>query len=226
MKKISTFNRPRPVIELEGTPFYVDAQMLYLFEVGNADNRIDTGEARCFNDRIELWYDPTIKNVYQGSYEKFPPEHVHIYYFHSFDALDPTGATARLDELNPEWRSAFRSGLPVIDIAGEKFYVDKKDSCFYEVNNCWNWIMFKDITCRKNKKGLLINLTVYNIAFPHEVDAVRHWEKLHDDIVFIPVIQGKRVKKIINRYFRQNKTPPSPIIKMPVRMRRTPFVIG
>jgi hypothetical protein len=226
MKEISGYSRPRPVIELSGTPFYVDAQWLYLIEVGNADNRIDTGEARCYNDHIELWYDPNIKNVYQGSYEKSPPEHIHNYWFHSFDALDPTGAAARLDELNPEWRSAFRSGLPVIDIAGRKFYVDKKDSCFYEVNNCWNWIRFKDINCRKKKRGLLINLAVHNIAFLHEVDAVHHWVKLHNDIVFVPVIQGKRVKKIINRYFLQHKIPPSPSIKMPVRMRRMPFVIG
>ena len=226
MKTISNYRRPRPVIELGGTPFYVDAQKLYLFEVGNADNRIDTGEVRCYNDRLELWYDTNIKNVYQGSYDKSPPEHVLVYWFHSFDALDPTGAAARHDELNAEWRDEFRTGMPVIDIAGREFYVDKKDSCFYEVNNCWNWIRFKDITCRKKEKGLLINLAVHNLAFPHEVDAVRHWVKLHDDIVFVPVIQSKRVKKIIKRYFQQNKVSPPPTIKIPIRMRRMPFVIG
>lgn len=35
MKQISAYTRPRPVIELEGTPFYVDAQWLYLVQVGN-----------------------------------------------------------------------------------------------------------------------------------------------------------------------------------------------
>jgi hypothetical protein len=225
MKEISTYCRPRPVIELGGIPFFVDAQKLYLIEVGNADNKIDTGEVRCYNDRLELWYDTSIKNVYQGLYEKSPPEHVLIYWFHSFDALDPAGAAARLDELNPEWRHEFRSDLPVIDIAGRKFYVDKKDSCFYEVNNCWNWIRFKDICCYKKKKGLLINLAVHNLAFLHEVDTVRHSGKLHVDIVFVPVIQGKRVKKIFNRYFHRNKVPPCPTIKVPIRMRRLPFVI-
>ncbi|MBK0380101.1 hypothetical protein [Mucilaginibacter segetis] len=205
MKQISACTRPRPVIELDNTPFYVDAQWLYLVQVGNPDNRIDMHEARSFKSHVELWYDPSIKNAYQGSHSDPPPEHILNYWFHSFSALDPAGAAARLDELNPEWRSENHTGLPVIDIAGKLFYVDKKDGCFYEVNNCWNWISFNDIACRKKMKGLYINLNSHNTAFPHELNAVRSLTSLPDHLFFAPIPNRRTVKKIIEKYLQRNK---------------------
>jgi hypothetical protein len=205
MKEPSTYERPRPVIELAGTPFYVDAQWLYFIEVGCPDNKIDMGETCGYKDHIELWYDPTIKNAYQGCHQGTPPEHILVYWFHSFDALDPVGAEARLDELNPDWRTVFDHGLPVINIAGRQFYVDKKNKCFYEVNNSWNWIWFKEVVFRNHIKGLYINLSCHNIPFPHELDTGSPAARLPDHIVFAPIPKGTRAAKIINRFMRRKK---------------------
>src|SRR5260221_3573946 len=149
MKQLSIYSRPRPVIQLGDTLFFVDAQWLYLFEVDNPENKIDMHETRSFKDHIELWFDPSTKNIYKGSFAVTAPDHVLVYWFYSFSALDPAGEAAKLDELNPEWRKDFNLSLPLAEIAGKHFFVDKGDSCFYEVNNCWNWISFKDIINRK-----------------------------------------------------------------------------
>ncbi|MDB5087873.1 MAG: hypothetical protein JWR09_1867 [Mucilaginibacter sp.] len=205
MNIVNTNTRPRPVIELDGTPFYVDAQWLYLIQVGNPDNRIDMQEACSYKDHMELWYDPTIKNVFLGSHREPPPEHIQIYWFHSFNAFDPVGAAALLDELNPEWRSACKTDLPIIAIAGRQFYVDKEDECFCEVNNCWNCISFKDIVRRKKINGLYINLNTHNTAFLHELDDATSLASLPNHIVFAPVANGRKAKKSIEKNLRQNK---------------------
>ncbi|WP_374949802.1 hypothetical protein [Mucilaginibacter sp.] len=203
MEQISVYTKPRPVIQLGETSFYVDAQWQYLIEVENPENQIDMGEARSFKDRIELWYDPLIRNCYNGPFVATPPEHIHIYWFHSFSALDPAGEAAKLDELNPEWRVESDIKLPLAEIAGRYFFVDKKYSCFYEVNNCWNSISFKEITCRKKAKGFFINRTYFNTAFPHEIAAASKAPLWPEHIIFAPIKGGAKVNKIINGYLRR-----------------------
>jgi len=205
MKQISAFTRQRPVILLGETPFFVDAQWLYLFEVGNPENKIDMHEARSFEDHIELWYDPSIKNCYKGSHAETPPEHILVCWFHSFSAIDPAGEAAKLDELNPEWRKEFNMKLPLAEIAGKHFFADKGDSCFYEVNNCWNWISFKDIVSRKKTKGFFINMTYHNIAFPHEIATASKSPVWPEHIIFAPITGGAKVHKVIDRYLQRNK---------------------
>lgn len=203
MKQISVYTRPRPVIQLGDTSFFVDAQWQYLLEVANPENRIDMHEARSFKDHIELWYDPFIKNSYKGPFGETPPENILVYWFHSFSALDPDGEAAKLDELNPEWRNQFDTSLPIAEIAGKHFFVDKGDSCFYEVNNCWNWIGFKDIVSRKKGKGFFINLVHHNTAFPHEMLAASKSPVWPEHIIFAPINGEPKVHKIIKRYLRR-----------------------
>ncbi|MFD1257728.1 hypothetical protein ACFQ3S_13045 [Mucilaginibacter terrae] len=121
MKQITAYKRPRPVIQLGDTLFYVDAQSLYFIEVADPENKIDMGEARSFKDHIELWYDPAIRNNYKGPFAETLPENILVYWFHSFSALDPDGENAKLDELNPEWRIASDIRLPLAEIAGRYF---------------------------------------------------------------------------------------------------------
>ncbi|MFA6082801.1 hypothetical protein [Mucilaginibacter sp.] len=204
MKKIRAYTRPRPVIQLGDTLFFVDAQWLYFIEVANPENKIDMGEARSFKDHIELWYDPLIKNCYNGPIVETPPENILVYWFHSFSALDPVGEAAKLDELNPQWRVKSDIKLPLAEIAGRYFFVDKKYSCFYEVNNCWNSISFQEITCRKKAKGFFINQTYQNTAFPHEMAAASKAPIWPEHIVFAPINGGAKVHKIVNRYLRRN----------------------
>jgi len=203
MEQISVYTRPRPVIQLGETSFFVDAQWQYLIEVENPENKIDMGEARCFKDHIELWYDPLIRNRYSGPFVETPPEHIHIYWFHSFSALDPAGEAAKLDELNPQWRVKSDIKLPLAEIAGRYFFVDKKYSGFYEVNNCWNSISFKEITCRKKAKGFFINLIYHNTAFPHEIAAASKAPIWPEHIVFAPINGGTKVHNIINGHLKR-----------------------
>jgi hypothetical protein len=206
MTLTTAYPRARPVIELAGTPFYVDAQWLYLIEVGNPENKIDFQETRALKGEIALWYDTTTKNVYQGSDNHLPHEQVHIYHFHSLSAFDPVGAAALLDELNPEWRADFDPNLPVINIAGREFYVDEKFKCFYEVNNWWNVINFDAITSRNKVRGLFINLYIHNTAFPDELNLAFAAPTWPDNIIFVPLSKKKKGKKKAYRYFRRNKS--------------------
>jgi hypothetical protein len=203
MKQISVYTRPRPVIRLGDTLFYIDTQWNYFIEVANPANKIDMGEARSFKDHIELWYDPKIKNCYNSPFTESPPENILVYWFHSFSALDPDGEAAKLDELNPEWRIESDIRLPLAEIAGRYFFLDKKYNCFYEVNNCWNSISFKEITCLKKAKGFFINLTYHNTAFPHEITAASKSPVWPEHIVFAPINGGAKVHKIVNRYLRR-----------------------
>lgn len=202
MNKISAYTRPRPVINLGDTPFFIDAQWLYLLEVADIENKIDIHEMRSFKDHIELWYDPSIKNSYKGPFADTPPENILVYWFHSISALDPHGEAAKLDELNPEWQVASDIRLPLAEIAGRYFFVDKKYNCFYQVNNCWNSISFKEITCRRKAKGLFINLTYHNTAFPHEIAAASKSPVRPAHIVFAPINGGAKVHKIINQFLK------------------------
>jgi len=160
------------------------------------------GEARSFKDHIELWYDPSNKNSYKGPFGETPPENILVYWFHSFSALDPDGEAAKLDELHPEWRIASDIRLPLAEIAGRYFFTDKKCNCFYEVNNCWNAISFKEITCRKKADGFFINLRDHNTAFPHEMLAASKSPVWPEHIVFAPINGEPKVHKIIKRYLR------------------------
>ena len=203
MKQICVYTSPRPVIQLGETSFFVDAQWQSLIEVGDHENKIDMGEARSFKDHIELWYDPLIRNCYSGPFAEIPPENIQVYWFHSFSALDPEGEAAKLDELNPEWRVKSDMKLPLAEIAGRYFFVDKKYSCFYEVNNCWNSISFNEITSRKKAKGFFINRTYHNTAFPHEIAAASKAAIWPDNIIFAPINGGAKVDKIIHGYLRR-----------------------
>ncbi|MFA6084752.1 hypothetical protein [Mucilaginibacter sp.] len=205
MEQISVYTRSRPVIQLGETSFFVDAQWQYLIEVGDTENKIDMGEARSFKDHIELWYDPLIRNCYSGPFAGIPPENIQVYCFHSFSALDPAGEAAKLDELNPQWRVGSDIKLPLAEIAGRYFFVDKKYSCFYEVNNCWNSISFNEITSRKKTKGFFINLIYHNTAFPHEISAASKAPIWPENIVFAPIKGGAKVHKIINGYLKRNQ---------------------
>jgi len=203
MKPVSVYARPRPVIQLGETLFYVDAQWQYFIEVSNPGNKIDLGEARSFKDHIELWYDPLIKNCFNGPFSETPPESILVYWFHSFSALDPDGETAKLDQLNPAWRIESDIRLPLAEIAGRYFFVDKKYHCFYEVNNCWNSISFNEITCRQRAKGFFINSIYHNTAFQHEIEAASKLPVWPEHIVFAPINGAPEVHKIIKRYLQR-----------------------
>jgi len=208
MNKVSEFKRPRPVIELDGTPFYIDANDRKLIQVGNPENQMDCLEMRSCNDHLELWYDPATRNIHTGNYREAPPNHVQIYYFDSIDALDPAGAYDRLDELNPEWRSDLPITVKGIDIAGKQFFVDEEDSCFREINNWWNAIGFYHIMKKKNRFGLFINSNFHNVAFSYELPLKHAMQEWPPHIVFAKLPKNRKLEKLIKRYISQTKTEP------------------
>jgi hypothetical protein len=206
MKNANTYTRPRPVIELDGTPFYIDGDSRKLIEVGNPENEIDCLEMRSGGDNMELWYDPTSKNIYKGNYLEAPPAHIKVYEFYSISALDPVGAYRRLDELNPAWRSELPQTVPGIDIAGKQFFVDEKDGCFREINNWWNDIGFYHIMRKDDRYGIYINLDYHNVAFASEIPPQHSMEDLPKHIVFALLPKTRKLKNVIRRHIRNTKT--------------------
>jgi hypothetical protein len=208
MKKVCTYARPRPVIELDGTAFYIDADNRKLIQVGDPENEMDCLEMRSFGDHLELWYDPLIKNIYRGDHGETLPEHIQVYWFDSIDALDPAGASRRLDELNPDWRSELPNNVKGIDIAGRQFFVDKEDGCFREINNIWNSIGFYHIMRENKRFGLYINLDNHNVAFSYDLPLKHSLDELPGHIVFAKLPKSAKLKKVIKRYIRQTKKEP------------------
>jgi hypothetical protein len=205
MNRFSTYTRPRPVIELDGTAFYIDGNNRKLIQVGNPENEIDCLEMRAGGDNLELWYDPETKNLHTGNYRDAPPAHIKVYEFYSISALDPVGAYRRLDELNPEWRADLPETVPGIDIAGKQFFVDEKDGCFREINNWWNDIGFYHIMKKDGVYGIYINLDYHNVAFADAMPPKHSNEALPKHIVFALLPKTRSLKKVIKRFIRQTK---------------------
>jgi len=91
MDTTGNYDGPSPVIELEGTPFYVNGYLMALVQVDEPDNQIGLFDMLCLEDHYELWYDTQTKNVYDGLVTGLIPEQVKLFWFYPFDAMDPAG---------------------------------------------------------------------------------------------------------------------------------------
>ncbi|MFD1256938.1 hypothetical protein ACFQ3S_09030 [Mucilaginibacter terrae] len=63
----SEYYGPFPVLELEGTQFYINAFLHELIQVDNEQNRMDWYRDMLYlEEHVEVWYDPHTKNVLRG----------------------------------------------------------------------------------------------------------------------------------------------------------------
>src|ERR1700722_7623892 len=130
MEKTESYNGPFPVLDLEGTSFYVNGYLMALVQVDDPDNQIELFDMLCLEDHYELWYDTETKSGYHGLVRGEIPEQVKLFWFYPFDAMDPQGRNASLNETHPGWQKDFPEDLPVIDIAGKDFFVDEGRKAF------------------------------------------------------------------------------------------------
>jgi hypothetical protein len=206
MKKTDDYNGPFPVIELEGTSFYVNGYLMELVQVDNQENRIDIFDIMCFEDHYELWYDMETKSAYESPVIWQIPEHVKLFWLYPFDAMDPQGRNARLDQTQPDWRKGFPIDLPVIKIAGKDFFVDEKRNAFRDTVNCWNRISFTDVFKHNNKMGVYIDTRIAQVPFPHEFDPYHPPVELPEHIVFAEVPDGHHLAFMLNEWNRDKHT--------------------
>ncbi|NHA05486.1 hypothetical protein G7092_16875 [Mucilaginibacter sp. HC2] len=200
MKQENNYKGPFPVIELEGTPFFVNGYLMALVEVDRPENQIDLFDMMCLEDHYELWYDTETKQVYDGPLTGQIPEQVKLFWFYPFDAMDPQGRNTKLDEIKPGWRKDFQTDLPVIQIAGKDFFVDEKRKAFRDTENCWNMISFADVFKRGGKTGIYIDTRVTQVPFLHEFDPYHAPEELPEHIVFAGVPDGQHLAFLLNEW--------------------------
>ena len=187
MEKAENYNGPFPVVELEGTSFYVNGYQMALVQVDDPDNLIEMFDMFCLEDHYELWYDTESKSVYDGPLTGEIPDHVKLYWFYPFDAMDPDGRNARLNETHPGWQKDFPVDLPIIKIAGKDFFVDEGRKAFRDTGNCWNRISFADVFINNGRTGVYIDTRVLQVPFPHEFDCYEPPDQLPVHIVFAEV---------------------------------------
>ncbi|WDF77039.1 hypothetical protein PQ469_24455 [Mucilaginibacter sp. KACC 22773] len=200
MENSNVYEGPFPVVELEGTSFYVNGYLMALVQVDNAENQIGLFDMFCLEDHYELWYDRKTKQVYDGSLVGEIPEQVKLFWFYPFDALDPAGRNKRLDEIRPGWRQDFPTDLPVIRIAGKDFFVDERRNAFRDTENCWNRISFADVFKRDGKTGIYIDTQVTQVPFLHELNPYDLPDKLPEHIVFAEVPDGHHLAFLLNEH--------------------------
>jgi hypothetical protein len=205
MKEVKSYNGPFPIIELEGTQFYVNGYLNELVQVDNPDNRIDMFDMIHLEDHVELWYDPETKNVYDGLHNGAIPGHVKLFWFYPFSAMDPLGTNARLDESDPGWRKNFPTDLPIVNISGKDFFVDEKCKAFRDIENCWNMISFADVIKHNGKTGIYIDTRVVQVPFPHEFDSYHPPDVLPEHIVFAEVPDGQHLAFLLHEYNNQKQ---------------------
>ncbi len=58
--------RQLPIIELDGTPFYIDIRLQEFRQVGNLSNSIAFSELIEENDHYILFYNKSTKNIFEG----------------------------------------------------------------------------------------------------------------------------------------------------------------
>ncbi|NHA03254.1 hypothetical protein G7092_05595 [Mucilaginibacter sp. HC2] len=206
MKKTDDYNGPLPVVELEGTSFYVNGYLMALVEVANPDNQITMYDLMCLDDHVELWYDPLTKNAFGGPLVGILPDRVKLFWLYPFDALDPLGKNAWMDEFRTGWREHYPSDLPVVQIAGKDFFIDEKRNTFRDTENYWNQIKFADVFKHNGKTGVYIDTTVLQVPFPHELDPYHPPAKLPEHIVFAEVPDGHHTAFLLHEYNKSHHT--------------------
>jgi len=205
MDTTGNYDGPSPVIELEGTPFYVNGYLMALVQVDEPDNQIGLFDMLCLEDHYELWYDTQTKNVYDGLVTGLIPEQVKLFWFHPFDAMDPAGRNTRLDETHPGWRKDFPTDLPVIRIGGKDFFVDERRKAFRDTENCWNLISFADVFKRNGKRGVYLDTQVNQVPFLHEFDPYHPPDELPGHIIFAEVPDGRHLAFLLNERNRHQQ---------------------
>lgn len=200
MEKTESYNGPFPVLELEGTSFYVNGYLMALVQVDDPDNQIEMFDMLCLEDHYELRYDTETKSPYQGLVTSEIPEQVKLFWFYPFDAMDPQGRNASLNETHPGWQKDFSVDLPVIKIAGKDFFVDERRKAFRDTENCWNMISFADVFINDGRTGVYIDTKVLQVPFPHEFDCYQPPAQLPEHIVFAEVPDGRHLAFLLDEY--------------------------
>ncbi|GAA3989455.1 hypothetical protein [Mucilaginibacter dorajii] len=200
MKKTDDYNGPFPVVELEGVPFYVNGYLMALVEVANPDNQITMYDLMCLDDHVELWYDPLTKNAFDGPLVGSLPDRVKLFWLYPFDALDPLGKNAWMDEFRPGWREHYPVDLPVVQIAGKDFFIDEKRNAFRDTKNYWNQIKFADVFKHNGKTGVYIDTNVLQVPFPHELNPYAPPAVLPEHIIFAEVPDGRHTAFLLETY--------------------------
>lgn len=98
--------RELPKIDFAGTLFYIDLRLNEFREVNNFMNRIDIDSLYETDQGFKCWYDPTSKNIFQGSEGEFVhrQKDLQLLQLPALDKMDPVGFTEYVDrwvESNP-----------------------------------------------------------------------------------------------------------------------------
>jgi len=194
----SDYYGPFPVLELDGTAFYINAFLHELIEVDNEQNRMDWyNEMFYLRDHVELWYDRQTKNVFLGNLFD-PPEQAKLFWFYPLDAVDPDATKARLDRVVPGWAEDYPLDLPVVQIAGQDFLVDANRKEFRDPQNPWKTIAFDDVMMENGQTGVYLDTRVMQVPFPHIIDPFDSPPILPDHIVFAPVPNGRELARLLS----------------------------
>lgn len=194
----SDYYGPLPVMELEGTLFYIDSFRHELIEVENEQNRMDWYQDMLYLDEhVELWYDSRAKNVYEGPHYDLP-DHVKLFWLYPLDAVDPAGTNARLDRVIPGWRDDYASDLPVVQIAGQDFLADAQRKVFRNTENHWKTIPFADVLMENGQTGVYLDDRVMQVPFPHIYDPFDPPAVMPGHIIFAAVPSGRELARMLS----------------------------
>ncbi|WP_345952951.1 hypothetical protein [Mucilaginibacter sp. PAMB04168] len=194
----SEYYGPFPVLELEGTQFYINAFLHELIEVDNEQNRMDWyNDMHYLKDHVELWFDRQTKNVFWGNLFD-PPEQVKLFWLYPLDAVDPDATKARLDRVVPGWDEDYPVDLPVVQIAGQDFFADPQGKEFRDTQNPWKTIPFSEVLMENGVTGVFLDKRVMQVPFPHIYDPFNPPAVLPEQIIFAAVPNGREMARLLS----------------------------
>jgi hypothetical protein len=194
----SEYYGPFPVLELEGTQFYINAFLHELIEIDNEQNRMDWyNDMYYLRDHVELWYDSQTKNVFWGNLFD-PPEHVKLFWLYPLDAVDPDATKARLDRVVPGWDEDYPVDLPVVQIAGHDFFADPQRKEFRDTQNPWKTILFSDVLMDNGTTGVFLDERVMQVPFPHIYDPFDPLAAMPEHVIFAAVPNGRELAQLLS----------------------------
>jgi len=216
----SEYYGPFPVLELEGTQFYINAFLHELIQVDNEQNRMDWYQDMLYlEEHVEVWYDPHTKNVFEGNHYNLP-EQVKLYWLYPLDAVDPDATKARLDRVVPGWEDDFPVDLPVVQIAGQDFLADAKRKEFRDPQNPWKSIPFSDVLMENGQTGVFLDERVMQVPFPHIYDPFDPPEVMPEHIIFAAVPSGQELAQLLSDHHTFHYTGSLDVQKQAARFSR------
>jgi len=186
----------RPVIDICGTSFYVDATAMDLREVGKEDNCLNAIEMLDLGNHREFLFDKGLKNFFAGRWDlPNDPATAEWVFIPSLESIDEEGMKLLISQGHYKTMIEELEGLPAVDIAGHQFLRNDLRKEFRQADNLFNILRFDDIMPEGNDMVCYFDTRTKNAPMPDVFSSFEKSDKMPDHVIRVviePAYQNKQ----------------------------------